>query len=110
MSPLSTYNGYEYFDMDYEPEDWSIDHDDIYNHAALEVEILVGLTDIWVTFRDEYDVDNKLRGRVYRNPRTASLHRLYKVLSTMQRVKITIEPDDRSPIIYARRLYAFDKE
>jgi hypothetical protein len=41
-----------------------------------QIEIMHGNLDLWVTFKDEMDVDESLRGRVYRNPTASSLKRL----------------------------------
>lgn len=70
---------------------------------VIEVEIMQGLYDLWISFKDSIDVDNNFRGRVYHNPTIASIDRVFRVVSKMP---ITIIRDGRSPIIIAHRLAA----
>jgi len=48
---------------------------------AVEVEILSGYLDTFITFRDEMDVDCLFHRRTYNHVRPPSLHRLARVLS-----------------------------
>jgi hypothetical protein len=72
-------------------------------HAVEQVEILTGQYGFWVTFRSEADIVWEIHGRVWHNPTPTSLRRLYRVISG-DGIKITIEPDDTSPIIIATRV------
>ena len=87
-------------DLVIKPDDWAIDKDDPYNHAAYQVEIMQGIYDLWITFKDIVDVDNNFRGRVYRNSTTSSIDRVFRVISKMH---ITIKRDGRTPVIIAER-------
>ena len=57
------------------------DNDRLYYNKPRQVKIVEGVFGCWLTFYSQSDINEKLRGRIYRNPSWWSLRRLAKILS-----------------------------